>query len=72
MLESNNRPRSPLITVPEENSSPIRLPKERKTIFQPPPIDPLLRLKWGLALLGEEKAKEYLAWLQARLDADSQ
>ncbi len=71
MLEPNNRPRSPLITIPKENSSPIRLPKERKTNFQPSSIDPLLRLKWGLALLGEEKAKEYLAWLQARLDADS-
>lgn len=33
-----------------------------------PNIDPVLRLKWGLALLGEDKAKEYLAWLQTRLD----
>jgi hypothetical protein len=25
-----------------------------------------LELKWGLTLLGEERAKEYLAWLEAR------
>jgi hypothetical protein len=29
-------------------------------------------MKWGLALLGEEKAKAYLAWIQARLDAEAQ
>lgn len=33
----------------------------------PPEITPYLRLKWGLALLGKEKAAEYLAWVQARL-----
>lgn len=46
-------------------------PKESKTTFRPPPIDPQLRLKWGLALLGKEKAAEYLAWLRARSGADS-
>ena len=34
----------------------------------PPAIDPVLQLKWGLMLLGEEKATEYLRWLQSRLD----
>jgi hypothetical protein len=37
-----------------------------------PDIDPVLRLKWGLALLGDEKAKEYLEWLQTRLDDSRQ
>jgi hypothetical protein len=59
----------PTFSIPEENNLPLCLPK--KGILQPPEIDPALRLKWGLALLGEEKAKEYLAWLLARLDADS-
>jgi hypothetical protein len=30
-----------------------------------------LRLKWGLSLLGKEKAAEYLAWLQKRLNNDT-
>ena len=34
----------------------------------PPAIDPLLQLKWGLALLGEEKAEQYLAWLRKRFN----
>lgn len=39
-----------------------------RPISEPPEISFNLRLKWGLALLGEEKAAEYLAWLRARLD----
>ena len=37
----------------------------------PPAIDPELQLKWGLALLGEEKAKQYLDWLRTRLEANA-
>jgi len=33
----------------------------------PPPIDPQLQLKWGLALLGKEKAAQYLTWIRHRL-----
>lgn len=41
-----------------------------RPISDPPKIPLQLQLKWGLALLGEEKAKEYLAWLHTRI-ADS-
>lgn len=37
----------------------------------PPPIDPQLQLKWGLALLGKEKADQYLAWIEHRLGEDN-
>ena len=37
----------------------------------PPEIAPHLRLKWGLALLGEEKARQYLDWLRTRLEESS-
>jgi len=67
MPEFDDTERPPIFNIPEENTSPFNLPK-KKGIFQPPEIDPILQLKWGLALLGEEKAKEYLAWLRARLD----
>ena len=36
-----------------------------------PEIPPQFLLKWGLALLGKEKAAEYLAWIQARLNNNS-
>lgn len=36
-----------------------------------PAIDPELQLKWGLALLGEEKARQYLTWLSLRLEQNS-
>lgn len=71
MPEFDETERLAIFAIPEDNSSPIKLPK-KKGIFQPPPIDPALRLKWGLALLGEEKAKEYLAWLRVRLGEDRQ
>ncbi len=41
---------------------------EQKHPCCPPAIDPALQLKWGLMLLGEEKATEYLHWLRSRLD----
>jgi hypothetical protein len=47
-------------------------PGRHRTLCYPPAIDPILQLKWGLALLGEEKAKEYLRWLQSRLDNPAQ
>lgn len=55
--------------IPEKNNLPFGLPK--KGILQLPEIDPAVRMKWGLALLGEAKAKEYLAWLQAMLNKNS-
>jgi len=42
-----------------------------RPIPAPPEIEDCLRLKWGLALLGKEKAAEYLAWLRARLNNNS-
>jgi hypothetical protein len=32
-----------------------------------PFLDPLVQMKWGLSLLGEEKAAQYLAWMRKRL-----
>lgn len=59
----------PTFSRPEENNLPLCLPK--KGILQPPEIDPARRLKWGLALLGKERAAEYLVWLRTRLGTDS-
>lgn len=42
-------------------------PQMERPPVTPPAVEPQLLLKWGLALLGEEKAKEYLAWLFSRL-----
>ena len=44
---------------------------EQKPPCCPPAIDPELQLKWGLALLGEEKARQYLTWLSLRLEQNS-
>jgi hypothetical protein len=44
------------------------MPGKQKPPCCPPAIDPVLQLKWGLMLLGEEKATEYLQWLRSRLD----
>lgn len=71
MLESDETKHPFIIAIPEGNSSSTKQPKEPKAVFRPPSIDPQLRLKWGLALLGEERAREYLAWIQARFDAES-
>ena len=43
-------------------------PPKKKTRCSPPDIDSYLQLKWGLALLGEDKSREYLAWLREKLD----
>ncbi len=46
---------------------------ERRTAARPaqPPIPPEVQLKWGLALLGEPAAHEYLTWLRCKLQRDS-
>ena len=43
-------------------------PGTYKTPCCPPAIPPEVQLKWGLALLGEEKALEYLKWLSDRVE----
>jgi hypothetical protein len=47
-------------------------PRAKKKRMPLPPIDPLLQLKWGLAMLGEQRAKEYLAWLYTKLSGHDQ
>ncbi len=47
-------------------------PAQKKRMLPPPPIDPHLQLKWGLVLLGEQRAKEYLAWLHRKLNGPDQ
>jgi hypothetical protein len=37
----------------------------------PPAIPAEMQLKWGLAMLGEDKAFEYLKWLQRRIEERS-
>lgn len=69
MSEFDDTEHFPTFNLPEENNLPLCLPK--KDILQPPEIDRDLRLKWGLALLGKEKATEYLIWLRIRLGVDS-
>ncbi len=44
-----------------------RLPSKKKMRFTPPEIDRNLLMKWGLALLGEDKSREYLAWLSEKM-----
>lgn len=53
-------------------TSSARRSREKRKRLSSPEIDRYIQMKWGLALLGEEKAKAYLAWIQARLDADVQ
>lgn len=59
-------PEVSLIVV--KNTEPPDCPRaKKKHMLPPPPIDPQLQLKWGLVLLGEQRAKEYLAWLHTKL-----
>jgi len=51
----------------QEAALPDHLPHKKKLRFSPPDIDSYLQMKWGLALLGEEKSREYLAWLREKL-----
>ncbi len=44
-----------------------RVSNKKKMRSSPPEIDRHLQLKWGLALLGEEKSKEYLVWLREKI-----
>lgn len=48
------------------------IPSKHKPPCCPPAIDPVLQLKWGLMLLGKEKATEYVQWLRSRLDSLTQ
>jgi hypothetical protein len=64
MLDFDETRRKPAVASAED--------RIRRVKGIPNDIDPVLRLKWGLALLGDEKAKEYLAWLRTRLDDSRQ
>jgi hypothetical protein len=55
-------------TLAELTEETTRALARYKTPCCPPAIDPEKQLKWGLALLGEEKAREYVQWLRSRLD----
>jgi hypothetical protein len=58
----------------KKDLSPEHSLGQKKIRYSAPNIDGYLRLKWGLALLGEEQAKEYLAWLvdTTRQDTDKE
>lgn len=49
-----------------KTNPPYRQGPHHHRVAAAPWIDHGLWLKWGLALLGEARAKEYLAWLAAR------
>jgi hypothetical protein len=53
-------------------ASADRPAREKKRRFASPEINKLLQMKWGLALLGEERSKEYLAWLYEKLNRKAQ
>ncbi len=55
----------------KKEACPDRLPSKKKMRFTPPDINRDLQMKWGLALLGEEKSREYLAWLREKLGQDA-
>lgn len=55
----------------KKESSPEHPPGRKKVRYPVPKIDRHLELKWGLALLGEEKARQYLDWLCTRLELHS-
>lgn len=69
MQRSENQESSTLANLIEETTY---IPDRHKPPCYPPAIDLVLQLKWGLTLLGEEKAQEYLRWLQSRLDNPTQ
>lgn len=53
----------PMASIATES---IVTPKHKK-ISDPPPIAAYIQFKWGLSLLGEERAKEYLTWLYEKI-----
>lgn len=55
-----------------EQSTNARQQKQDRPHTTPPPIDASLQMKWGLALLGEEKGKQYIAWLVEKVKRQSQ
>ncbi len=71
MAGSKNRENGTSGISKKQAPSPARRAGEKKKKLSPE-IDRYIQMKWGLALLGEEKAKAYLAWIQARLDAEAQ
>jgi hypothetical protein len=63
-LDASDATPASVATLPD--TTPRRV---RKSRCKPPIIDDSTRLKWGLALLGKDKADQYLAWLRVRLSA---
>jgi hypothetical protein len=51
----------------KKEARPDRVPNKKKMRSSPPEIDRHLQMKWGLALLGEERSREYLAWLKEKI-----
>ena len=52
----------------KKETCPDRRTSKKKMRFTPPEIDRDLQMKWGLALLGEERSREYIAWLREKID----
>ncbi len=72
MAEHNERGDVVSAALWQKVALPDHLPHKKKLRFSPPDIDSYLQMKWGLALLGEEKSREYLAWLREKLDQKAQ
>ncbi len=54
----------------QKEACPDHRPSKKKMRMSPPDIDRDLLMKWGLALLGEDRSREYLAWLRQKLGQD--
>jgi hypothetical protein len=68
MAQSNEREQASSGTWQANSTSTDRPTREKKRRFVPPEIDRFLQMKWGLALLGEERSREYLEWLREKMD----
>lgn len=49
-----------------DRPTPRHRPRTPQQLGPSPVTDMYLQMKWGLKLLGDERAKEYLAWIEAR------
>jgi hypothetical protein len=71
MAQSNETEQAVSGTWQANNTSADRPTREKKRRFAPPEIDRLLQMKWGLALLGEERSREYLEWLREKIGREA-
>jgi len=72
MAQSNDMGDAISGTSWQKDAAPDRPPSKKKRRPSPPEVDCYLQMKWGLALLGEERSTEYLAWFQEKIGQKAQ